>query len=138
MHNSNRDAFDPTGASYRDGRWHSKGTLVLYAAENISLAALETLIYSGGAEIPPKHITTIMVPDDLKIERAGWMEKPASQSFGDAWVREARSPLLKVPSIAADKMESNYVVNPNHRAFARMSNGGSRTFKFDERFIYLR
>lgn len=137
MHHPGRAAFDATGSLYREGRWHSVGTVVLYAAENISLAALETLIYSSGRAIPPRSLTTIHIPDHLSIEWASWLEKPASQAYGDTWVRETRSLLLRVPSIAADKMEYNYVINPAHPDFRLLAAGEAKPFRFDPRFIHF-
>jgi RES domain-containing protein len=137
MHPPTRDGFDATGALYREGRWHSLGTKVLYTAEHVSLAALEILIHAGGKQIPPRVVTTILVPEEIVAEDRGWMELPESRAFGDPWVAQRRSLLLRVPSIAADKMESNFVLNPQHADFQRIVRGESRPFQFDERFIHL-
>jgi len=117
MHSPTRSVFDTTGSLYFEGRWHSLGTKVLYAAENISLTALETLIHGGGKKIPPRRVTRILIPDSIIPEQTEWMELPASRTYGDMWVREQRSLLLRVPSIAVDKLESNYIINPAHAAF---------------------
>src|SRR5580658_5971967 len=112
MHGISHGVFDTTGAVLQPGRWHSGGTRVVYAAEHVSLAVLETLIHAGGRKIPPRAITRIHIPDILSVESAPWMEMPDSQAFGDAWVTEARSAVLRVPSIAVNRMESNFVLNP--------------------------
>lgn len=137
MHHPSRSVFDATGAFYREGRWHSVGTRVIYTAEHVSLAALEILIHAGGKKIPPRVITELIVPDSLGVEQRGWMELPQSRTFGDQWVAEKRSVLLRVPSIAADKMEFNFVINPEHPDFQEIVEGKSRSFSFDERFIHL-
>jgi len=108
---------------------------VIYAAEHASLAVLETLIHAGGRKMPPKSITRLHLPDDLSMESAPWMEMPASQLFGDAWAREARSAVLRVPSIAVNRMESNFVLNPNHAEFARIRHDKPETFIFDPRLF---
>src|SRR6476660_501940 len=137
MHAISHDVFDSTGSFLQPGRWHSAGTRVIYAAEHVSLAVLETLIHAGGRKIPPRSLTRITIPDDLAIESTPWMETPASQAFGDAWVREARSAVLRVPSIAVNLMESNFVFNPAHADFARIGRGPSEEFVFNPRFFLL-
>jgi RES domain-containing protein len=82
-------------------------------------------------------MTEILVPDHAAIEESTWLDLPASRKFGDIWVREQRSLLLRVPSIAADKMEFNFVINPNHADFTEIKQGTSRPFHFDERFVHF-
>ena len=134
MHAIGRDALDATGAFLYPGRWHSAGTRVVYAAEHASLAVLETLIHAGGRKLPPRAISRIHLPDDFEIESVDWMEMPASQAFGDDWVRQARTAALRVPSIAVNRMESNFVFNPAHRDFARIVADPAAEFHFNPRF----
>ena len=135
MHGISQAAFDSSGAFFQPGRWHSAGTRGVYAAEHASLAVLETLIHAGGRKMPPRVISRIHLPDDLSIESAPWMEMPDSQSFGDAWVSEARTAVLRVPSIAVNRMESNFVLNPRHEDFPRIQLGNPERFVFDPRFF---
>jgi RES domain-containing protein len=135
MHGISQAAFDSSGAFLQPGRWHSAGTRVVYAAAHASLAALETLIHAGGRKMPPRAISRINLPDDLSIESAPWMEMPASQSYGDAWVRDARTAVLRVPSIAVNRMESNFVLNPHHEDFPCIQLGNPERFVFDPRFF---
>jgi RES domain-containing protein len=137
MHGASRDVFDSTGAFLQPGRWHPQGTRVIYAAQCASLAVLETLIHAGGRKIPPRVITRIDIPDNLSIESASWMEIPASQQFGERWVTEARTAVLRVPSIAVNRMESNFVLNPRHPDFARIRHADPEQFVFDPRFFAL-
>lgn len=135
MHGPAYDAFDSTGAVLHAGRWHPAGTRVLYASEHASLAILETLIHAGGRKIPPRSLTRITIPDDLAIESAAWLEVPASQSFGETWVREARTAVLRVPSVAVNQIESNLVLNPSHPDFVRISHSAAEPFIFSPRFF---
>ena len=130
MHAISCEAFDTTGAWMQPGRWHSKGTRVIYAAEHTSLAVLETLIHSGGRKLPPRAITRIQLPDNLRIESTAWLEIPDSQSFGDAWVQEGRSAVLRVPSIAVNRMESNFLLNPQHPDFLHIDADPALEFLF--------
>ena len=135
MHGISHDAFDTQGAFLQPGRWHSAGTRVVYTAEYASLAVLETLIHAGGKKLPPRAISRIQIPDDLPIESCAWIDVPRSQVFGDAWVKEARTAVLRVPSIAVNKMESNLVLNPAHPDFARIRHDPQEVFVFNPRFF---
>ena len=135
MHSKSHGVFDTKGATLQEGRWHSIGTRVVYAAEHASLAVLETLIHAGGKKIPPRVITRIVVPDKLPIERADWMDMPHSQVFGDDWFREQRTAVLGVPSIAVNKLELNYVLNPYHPGFGQITQEEPQDFVFDPRFV---
>jgi RES domain-containing protein len=138
MHGIPYDVFDTMGAFLYGGRWHSRGTRVVYAAENASLAVLETLIHAGGRGIPPRAMARIEIPDSLFIESAPWMEMPESQSFGDAWVKEERGVVLRVPSKVMNQMESNFVFNPCHPEFPQIQTLESAEFVFDPRFFSAR
>jgi RES domain-containing protein len=135
MHGPAHSAFDTMGAFLYEGRWHSRGTRVVYAAEHASLAVLETLIHAGGRKIPPRWMTRIRISDSISIEPANWLEMPESQAFGDKWVAEGRSAVLRIPSVAVNRMESNFVFNPNHADFARIELVDSAEFVFDPRFF---
>ena len=138
MHPPHYPVFDSTGAFLYAGRWHSSGMRVVYAAEHASLAVLETLIHAGGRKIPDRTITRIEIPDGVPVESAAWMEMPHSQDFGDRWVNQARTAVLRVPSIAMNRMESNFVFNPAHTDFSRIKTLTSETFPFDPRFFLAR
>ena len=138
MHGVAYDAFDTTGSFLHAGRWHKVGTRVIYAAAHVSLAALETLIHAGGRKIPPRSLTRIHVPDGLAMEDAGWMEMPDSQDWGEAWVRELRTPVLRVPSIAVNRLESNFLLNPAHPDFTQIRRDAAEEFPFSPRFFATR
>jgi RES domain-containing protein len=135
MHRAGFDALDSAGSFLGDGRWHTAGTRVIYGAEHVSLAALETLIHASGGRISNRQLTEIRIPDNVAIESAEWREIPESQRFGDAWAKASRTAVLRVPSIAVNKLEWNYILNPMHGDFGRIQKGQIRAFVFDERFF---
>jgi RES domain-containing protein len=135
MHGIVHDAFDTTGSFLHSARWHRTGTRVIYAAQHASLAVLETLIHSGGRKIPPRSLTRIHIPDEITIEEANWMEMPDSQNWGDTWARELRTAVLRVPSIAVNGMESNFVINPAHPDFLQIRHDPAEEFIFNPRFF---
>jgi RES domain-containing protein len=66
---------------------------------------------------------------------ADWRQLPAPPStreFGTQWVRQARSPVLQVPSLVVDG-EFNYVLNPRHADFGQLKIGAPESFSFDPR-----
>jgi RES domain-containing protein len=135
MHSIIADAFDTTGSFLNAGRWHKAGSHVIYAAQHASLAVLETLIHSGRRKIPQKAITRIQIPDRVAIEQAPWTDLPDSQVFGALWLREMRTAVLCVPSVAVNRMESNFVLNPSHPDFARIQRDKPEFFEFDSRLF---
>lgn len=136
-------AFDGEGAWRFGGRWNSPGTRVVYCSANLSLAALENLVHLN----PPvafKYVTIGMEFDDRLIETVktknlptDWTEEPPSPStmkIGDRWVREGRSAVLQLPS-AIIPSESNYILNPAHRDFRKITIHKPVAFSFDPRLI---
>ena len=123
---SRHPIFDATGAMLHGGRWNSIGLRVIYAAETYAGALLEVLVHANLSQ-PPKHhrVVRIEVPDKLKVETVsihtipGWdgEDMQASRTFGDRWLRESRSPILRVPSVVTQGRENNLVLNPAHPDF---------------------
>lgn len=135
-----RAALGGEGARLYGGRWNSRGVPVAYAAGSRSLALLEILVHLGAPYllgryvlipimIPARHAEMLTdVPDD-------WRSHPAPRStreVGDAWVREARSPVLRVPSVVVPA-EWNVVVNPRHPDFDALEIGAPEQLDVDER-----
>ncbi|HEV7349533.1 RES family NAD+ phosphorylase [Telluribacter sp.] len=111
-----------TGCLFGNGRWHRRGTRVLYTSEHVSLAKLEVL---ANSVILPKNqvLVTIEIPDnatrkELKAEKLpkGWWSFPYPDflaNFTEQWIREGTNWVLKVPS-AQSVNEFNYLLNPLH------------------------
>jgi RES domain-containing protein len=135
MHPIGADVFGTTGSFLNAGRWHKAGSRVIYAAQYASLAVLEMLIHSGRRKIPQRAITRVHIPDEVAIEQATWMDIPDSQVFGSIWLREMRTAVLRVPSVAVNRMESNFVLNPSHPEFSRIQHDRPETFVFDPRLF---
>jgi RES domain-containing protein len=116
--------YDGTGAMLHGGRWNSVGQRVIYAAETYAGAMLEVLVHANLA-IPPKHhrVVQITIPDKVSIETLSVSQLPdwnaenaeAARSFGDRWLQEDRSAVLRVPSIVTDGREYNVLINPRHK-----------------------
>ena len=138
-------AYDGDGARRAGGRWNSKGIPVLYMSENRSLAVLEVLVHLSGT-LPDKYLLgAAQIPDDLGVEKIADDELPdnwstlspaeqvATRRLGDGWVERQTSPVLSVPSVIVG--ERNYVLNPAHPEFERISFVEPVLFQFDLRLI---
>lgn len=109
------------------GRWNSVGLRAIYAAETYAGALLEILVHSNLSQPPKNHrVVRVSVPNDVLIETvtitdvSEWNaeDMTASRSFGDSWIRENRTAVLRVPSVITQGRESNIVFNPLHAQFA--------------------
>jgi RES domain-containing protein len=134
-------ANDGTGAGIYGGRWNHKGTPVIYPAQSRALCALEVLANAG--ELASDYVVTpIEVPDDLAVTMrsvdslpTGWdsgQPTNASRAIGSNWVNALTSAVLMVPS-AVIPQEYNYVLNPQHPDFYRITFLGAEPFRFDDR-----
>lgn len=134
--------FSGDGAFRYGGRWSPPGLAVVYCAESRSLAAMEILVHHLGTEIFKLARWTVTAADvpETVIEKPthvpkNWRELPPVtevQGFGAEWVREARSAGLRVPSSVV-LGEFNYLLNPAHADFAKITVGKPEPFDFDSR-----
>ena len=136
-------AFSGEGAAKTGGRWNSRGVPVVYTSSTRSLAALETLVHLN----PPvlfKYVAIRVQFDDAIVEiitakalPADWQTEPpppSTKSIGDAWARERRSAILQLPSVIISG-EPNYLLNPAHPDFKKISIGKPALFAFDPRLL---
>jgi RES domain-containing protein len=139
-----KTAFDGEGARRSGGRWNSVGTPMVYAAESRSLAALEVLVNLEGPARGysvircsfPDSLVEVLAPSALPD---GWRQSPAPPSLaslGDAWVASASSVVLAVPS-AVTPDEVNYLLNPGHPDFDKVTIDPPEPFIYDERVVAL-
>jgi RES domain-containing protein len=70
------------------------------------------------------------LPADWQVEPP----PPSTKRIGDTWVREARSAVLALPSIIISG-EPNYLLNPAHPGFKKISIGKPEKFNFDPRLL---
>jgi RES domain-containing protein len=136
------EAFSGMGGLAVDGRWHSRGRLIVYAARSESLARLEALVHFNPALAPRLVLVEASVPDAFVATVSGalpkgWDDVPdsgAARSVGDAWLRSGSSLALEVPSIHA-RSETNVLINPAHADFGRLVAGLPAPLAFDRRLI---
>ncbi len=138
-----KTAFDGEGARLYGGRWNSVGTPIVYVASSLSLATLELLVHLEDYALLEDRYVSIPVSfserwvEEIAMESLppGWnrpsLDTPA-QELGDRWIAEARSMALRVPS-AVTPGEHNYLLNPRHPDFAKVTIGDATPFALDPR-----
>jgi RES domain-containing protein len=133
------------GAELSGGRWNRPGRPVVYAATTASLACLETVVHLNAGGLPlNRFLVEIVVPDDLWATRrilrpadlpVGWSAIPegkVSLDIGDAWLAEAGTALLAVPSVIVPE-EFNVLVNPRHAGAGSLHGRKVRAWHYDQR-----
>ncbi len=116
---------------------------MVYTSGTRALAAMETLVHL----IPPVTFRFFLIRLEFEedfVERwssvalsEDWSDHPPStstQAAGDAWARQTRSAVLEVPSVIV-RGEMNYLINPEHPDFKRISIGKPEPFAFDPRLV---
>ena len=138
-------AFDGEGARRFGGRWNSPGTPMVYTSGALSLAALELFVHLDPQEEPSDLIAIqALLPKSLPIESfeasvlpSNWRDLPPPdelRELGDRWVREARTPVLSVPSVIVPR-ERNFLLNPLHPAIRRIRVVDWEPFTLDSRIL---
>ncbi len=131
------------GARRVGGRWNVVGQGVVYAAVAYSTAMLEVLVHANaGAPPAGSRYVRAEVPEGVLVEAAdiavvpGWdaAGMAASRAFGRAWWEARRSAVLLVPSVVT-RLDLIAVVNPEHRAAARIAVGEERPVSWDPRLF---
>ncbi|MFN2386217.1 MAG: RES family NAD+ phosphorylase [Thermoanaerobaculia bacterium] len=141
-------AFDGEGARLAGGRWNLKGSAVVYTSSSLSLAALEMLVHFDIGDAPDDLVSVwAELPAALQIKRLTpaelprrWRDLPAPEELaiiGTDWVASGATAVLSVPSAIVEQ-EQNYLLNPYHEDFRRVSVGTAEAFRFDTRLLKRR
>ncbi|MBV1774270.1 RES family NAD+ phosphorylase [Burkholderiaceae bacterium DAT-1] len=140
------DDLSGLGAKQSGGRWNRVGTPVVYAASNIALACLETVVHLNAVALPlNRYLVRIDIPEDLwqhanwvdPAAHIGWDALPAGKVSLDAgmdWIRASDSAVLKVPSVVVPE-ELNVLINPAHPDAGRITAHKVRRWVYDGRLV---
>lgn len=137
-------AFDGEGADLFGGRWNSPGVPVVYVASTRSLAVLEMAVHLDRSTllasfvlIPCGFDDGLVTMIDRRVLPTQWRSNPPPPelaAIGDAWVKQAPSAVLAIPSAIIEE-ETNFLLNPAHPDFSKISIGDPQDFEFDLRLI---
>jgi RES domain-containing protein len=138
------EAFSGEGARRYGGRWNSPGVPMVYTSSSLALAAVETFV-NLEPNLRPDDLVSIEaeIADDLAADRLEIRSLPQNwdklrteflRKFGDAWIRDAKTVALHVPS-AAIPGEWNVLLNPAHADFVRIKIQKPKPFQFDLRMF---
>jgi RES domain-containing protein len=115
---------------------------VIYASEHYSTALLEKLVHGSGSLPPNQHYVEITIPNGVTYEVFSEAHVPdwyvescaTSRPYGDRWQQERRSLILIVPSVVA-RLESNFLINPEHPEFPKVTVGLHKPIWWDKRLF---
>ncbi len=133
------------GTEKSGARWNSKGIALLYTSESRALCTTEIAVHTSLGNIPSDYvIISIEIPNDIKIKELkpteipkDWKSFPhphSTQKLGDLFVVENKFLILKVPSVVVQG-EYNFLINPNHKDFNKITIKLIEPFSFDERLF---
>ena len=136
-------AFDGEGARLAGGRWNKIGVPLIYTADSLALAALEIMVHLPKSELLKARYQRIPVQFDSRLIKSfnlidlpeDWDLLPppeSTQAIGTSWARKNSSVVLKVPSTII-REEFNYLINPLHPDFDKLTTGTPQRFVFDPR-----
>lgn len=139
-----KTAFTGEGARLWGGRFNSQGTAAIYTSGSLSLALLENLVQTADRSLlKKKRLIKAIVPKSLIYAPSkddlpkSWNAIPAesnSRVFGDLWISQEKSAVLKVPSVVVP-VEYNYVINPQHSQFEEIVIQPDQALPLDPRFF---
>jgi RES domain-containing protein len=115
---------------------------MIYTSEHYSTAMLEKLVHGSGRLPPDQHYILVTIPNDLSYEVLNTAALPdwhlescaTSKPFGEAWQQQKRSLLLIVPSVVA-RLENNFLINPEHPEFRRVTTSLHQPVWWDRRLF---
>jgi len=137
-------AFDGEGARLFGGRWNSPGIAMVYLAGSRALAALEMAVHldrstllNAFSLIECSFDESLVVGLATSALPTNWKTSPpplALAAIGDEWINGAASAILAVPSAIIEE-ELNFLLNPNHADFSKVTISAPRPFDFDPRLL---
>ena len=132
-------AFSGEGARLYGGRWNSPGVRVIYTSSTIALALLEWRAHLTYWPAPPVALIEVQFDAGLVLSSVrlptSWQRTPSPKenaAVGDNWVKAGKSAVLKLPSAIVPE-EYNYLLNPAHPGFGKVTIGRPRFLRVDPR-----
>jgi len=138
-----KQAFTGIGSQFASGRWHHKMTSMVYCSDTTALAALEVFVRLQEEAKRIKFVSfSLGIPESLILDVESiatlpkrWRSQPpdtGTKKIGSEWVASMSSAVLSVPSTIIP-CERNYLLNPAHPHFNKITINDSESFSFDSR-----
>ena len=141
------DDLSGEGAAQRPGRWNEEGQRVVYAAQTLALAVLETAAHLEDEDRLPLNRFVVRIDVPPEVWQRGeafrpadlppaWCAIPAGRASvdaGAAWLNGRRSGLLRVPSVLVPE-ESAVLLNPLHPDARHLAARAIRRFEYNRLF----
>ncbi|MHB8254240.1 MAG: RES family NAD+ phosphorylase [Acidiferrobacter sp.] len=134
------------GAAKYPGRWNAAGEHIVYAAETLALAVLETAAHLNDEGFPLKRfVIQLTVPLSIwetRQERGpsdldpAWCSIPSGQvstGIESAWYKSTASAILLVPSVIVPE-ESVVLIHATHPDAKYITAKAIRPFEFNKLF----
>jgi RES domain-containing protein len=133
------------GAELAGGRWNSKGVALVYTSESIALCTVEIAVHMPLGIVPLDYcLVEIEIPDEFDVYEVridnlplSWNSFPHTkhtQQIGDRFIFDTDHLVLKVPS-ATVQGNYNYLINPRHPEFNKVTVRNTLPFEFDKRLF---
>jgi RES domain-containing protein len=141
---SNFRSLSGEGGLLYSARWHTAGRPIVYLAASPAGALIEVLVHleMEEDELPPGcTLLRVEAPAGLEVEdlrvgrREVWKtDLSISRGLGDAWLREGKRALARVPS-AILPHTFNYLLNPLHLDAKQVRVAAATPAGFDPRLL---
>jgi RES domain-containing protein len=141
--------LDGVGGLSSASRWNLAGYPVLYTSSSAALALAEMLVHIPAAIFGERTLLSLEITVEVSLEtvtnthllqllRDASPDNPldTTQAFGNQWLEEGRTLLLKVPSIPLP-FEHNYLINPRHPEMKQVTLLDSAKIYLDKRITTL-
>ncbi|MDD3966769.1 MAG: RES family NAD+ phosphorylase [Candidatus Marinimicrobia bacterium] len=139
------DSLSGAGAAAAGGRWNSKGIAMVYTSASRALSLLEAYVHLSSTVIPRDYVMmNIDIPDslnqdiiDINTLPADWRSDAGilkTRKIGDDFIASNAVCVLRVPS-AVVPGDHNYLLNPDHPDFSKISIISADDFPFDDRMF---
>ena len=122
------------------GRWHLRGTPIVYCTDHPSTALLEILVHATRYTVPDYYqLLEIEAPDDIEAFvptiPANWdQDTDETRRIGARFVADGTSALMNVPSVIMPKAR-NFLLNPAHADARLVRIIETYRYPFDSRLI---
>lgn len=123
-----------------EGRWHFRGTPIVYCTDHPSTALLEILVHATRYTVPDYYqLLEIEVPNDIETFAPtiamNWdRDADETRRIGARFIADGIFALMNVPSVIMPKAR-NFLLNPAHADAGQIRIVETYRYPFDSRLI---